>query len=434
MTTTSIGSGREKSKSVYQNARHVIPGGVNSPVRSYFDVGIPPLVAMQGLGDQILDVDGNWYTDFCMSWGALILGHAHPYVVAAAQQRVALGSSFGALVPEEERLASTIIASMPWLEQLRFVSSGTEATMSALRLARAVTGKKKIVKFIGNYHGHHDQLLIQAGSGVSNLGPTASSKGVLPDMIQYTLCLPYNDPHALTRVLETEKDIAAVIFEPIAGNMGVVPPTPAFLNALTQGTKASGALLIADEVITGFRIGLGGAQTLYQFEADLTCLGKIIGGGFPAAAFGGKRQIMEELAPLGGVYQAGTLSGNPVAMAAGLATLELVAQEGFYAHLERKMERVAVPIEEEIQRRDLPLCLNRVGSMGTLFFGPKSVASKADLQALDLEMFKRFFHWMFERGVSLPPSQYEAWFISSAHTDAHLDGFVNKIIDFLKIL
>ncbi len=412
----------------------MIPGGVNSPVRSYFEVGISPLVVERGVGDQIIDLDGNCYTDFCMSWGALILGHAHPEVTAAACKQVARGSSFGALTQGEEQLASFIQEAMPWIQQLRFVSSGTEATMSALRLARAVTGKKKIVKFIGNYHGHHDQLLVQAGSGLFQVNPAASSKGVPQEMIQNTLCLPYNDEETLMHILEKDKEIAAVIFEPIAGNMGVVPATQAFIQALRQGTSAAGALLIADEVITGFRVHLGGAQTLYGFEADLTCLGKVVGGGFPAAAFGGKRIYMEQLAPLGEVYQAGTLSGNPVAMSAGLATLKILKEKGFYEKLQAKADRLFLPIQEEIERRSLPLCLNCVGSMGTLFFGPEKVESRKDLQAVDREKFVKFFQTMFEGGISLPPSQYESWFVSSTHTSEHLDEAVNKIIYFLNSL
>lgn len=428
----SILSSREKSKSVYEASQRVIPGGVNSPVRVFNGLDIVPLVVDKGEGNLLYDVDGHSYIDYCLSWGSLPLGHAHPDIVKAVCARMSLGSSFGAITPSEEALASAIIKQMPWLEKMRFVSSGTEATMSALRLARAITGKRKIVKFIGNYHGHHDQLLTEAGSGLLFLNPQASSKGVPAEMICHTFSLPYNDVDALYRLFEKEKEIAAVIFEPIAANMGVIPTHPDFLRVLCTETKRIGALLIADEVITGFRVASNGAQGLYGFEADLTCLSKIIGGGFPVGAFGGKSAIMDQLAPLGEVYQAGTLSGNPVAMTAGLVVMEHLAREGFYKDLQEKTQRLLNPIQEEIIRRDLPCCLNQVGSMFTLFFGPRVVKSKGDLKAIDLQQFKKFFQFLFERGIYFSPSQYEACFLSAAHPIEHLDYTRDTILDFFR--
>lgn len=400
-------------------------------MRAFKEVGISPIVVESGAGDTLYDADGNSYIDYCMSWGAMILGHAHPAVVEAVCARVHQGTSFGTISPTEEALASKMIEAMPWLEKLRFVSSGTEATMSALRVARAATGKKKIVKFIGNYHGHHDQLLVQAGSGVSLLNPEASSKGVSNDMVQHTLTLHFNDAAALRALLREDPSIAAVIVEPVAGNMGVVAPSEEFLTVLCEETRRAGALLIADEVMTGFRVGLAGAQGRFRFEADLSCFSKIMGGGFPVGAFGGKSCYMDLLAPLGEVYQAGTLSGNPVAMVAGLKTLEEVHKPGFYEELERKTQLLLDPIYQLIEERQLPLCINQVGSMFTLFFGPRSVSSKKDLAKLDSDQFKQFFSFMFERGIYIPPSQYEAWFISSAHTDEHLEQTQEVMLEFL---
>lgn len=423
-------SDREKSKRVYADSCQVIPGGVNSPVRAFPGLDMTPLIVERGFEDMLIDADGKPYIDYCMSWGALILGHAHPTILAAAVRRMELGSSFGAITPVEEQLARKIISYMPWIEKLRFVSSGTEATMSALRLARGCTGKNKIIKFAGNFHGHSDGLLVQAGSGVSYLNPQATSKGVSAEMVRSTIVLPYNDVDALKTLFKIEPDIAGVIFEPVSGNMGVIPASRAFFTALREETTKAGALLIADEVITGFRVGLHGAQSLYGIEADLTCLGKIIGGGFPAAAFGGRSQFMDELAPLGEVYQGGTLSGNPVAMAAGLAALNEIGQNRFYEEFLEKTNSLLDPIRAAIQERDLPVCINQVGSMFTLFLGPRKVSCKEDLTALDHELFKQFFTYLFERGVYIPPSAYEAWFISSAHTEEHLTATRDLILEF----
>ncbi len=354
------------NKSTHEQFCEVIPGGVNSPVRSFKGLGIPPMVVDRGFQDTIADCHGNEYIDFCCSWGALIHGHAHPDINRAAINRVSKGSTFGITTAIEEKIARKITRLVPSIDKIRFVSTGTEATMSAIRLARGFTGRNKIVKFTGNYHGHADFLLVRAGSGVIGLTSTSSSAGIPDPIIQHTLCLPYNDIAAFNNL--DKNDIAAVIVEPIAANMGVVPASQEFLDALRSETKKIGALLIFDEVITGFRVGLNGAQGLYNITPDLTCFGKIIGGGFPAAAFGGRRDIMDYLAPLGPVYQAGTLSGNPVAMEAGYQALSLLETPGFYQELERKTNSLTHPVQEEIKKRNLNMCLQQKGSLFTLFF------------------------------------------------------------------
>ncbi len=401
----------------------MIPAGVSSPVRAFQALGIPPLIIERGVGDELVDVDGNHYIDFCMSWGALILGHAHSNVVQAVQTQVLRGAHFGTTTPYEEKLAHAITQQIPWMEKIRFVSSGTEATMSAVRLARAVTNKKKIIKFIGNYHGHHDQFLTEAGSGLSTI---PNSKGVLPEMIQYTVSLPYNDTSAFYQTIKQESDIAAVIFEPICANMGVVPIDGAFLSTIEQETKRIKALLIADECVTGFRLP-------HFIEADITCLGKIIGGGFPIGALGGRSCYMDQLAPLGEVYQAGTFAGHPISMVAGLSTLDYLKEVNFYKILQEKTDRLIKPIQEEIQKRNLPCCLNQVGSMFTLFFGPRSVSNRSDLDHLDLNRFRSFFRFLFERNIYISPSPYEASFVSTAHTEEHIDYMREIIMDFLRI-
>ena len=396
------------SDKVYADSCACIPGGVNSPVRSFPGHQMTPLIAERGSGDLVFDVDGKSYIDFCCSWGALILGHAHPRVVSAACQQVALGSTFGMATPYELKLAQKIIQHLPSIEKIRFVSSGTEACMSAVRLARGFTGKKKVVKFNGNFHGHSDGFLIRAGSGVHDL-PNASSGGVLPEYVQHTISVPYNDLETTRAVLRAYDDIAAVILEPVAGNMGVVIPSKSFIEMLREETAKKNIILIFDEVITGFRVGLHGAQKYFGITPDLTCLAKIIGGGFPAAAFGGRREIMDHLAPLGTVYQAGTLSGNPVAMVAGLATLQEVEKPGFYEDLESKTNRFLEPLR--------PLCdVHQIGSMFTLF----------------LPDYKTFFRKLFAQGIYFPPLQQEACFISSAHTDDHLDQAQKVIISCLQ--
>jgi glutamate-1-semialdehyde 2,1-aminomutase len=391
-----------------------------------------PLVVASGMKDQLIDADGNQYIDYCGSWGALILGHAHPKIVEAAVKQVQKGSSYGALTEVEQKIAAKIVNFLPSIEKIRFVSSGTEATMSAMRLARGFTERPKIVKFSGHYHGHSDSLLIQAGSGVARLNPLATSKGVHPNVIADTICLPFNDFEAVRSFFRTPqaRETAAVILEPVTGNMGVVLPEPHFLELLREETRKIGALLIFDEVITGFRVGLQGVQGLFGIVPDLTCLGKVIGGGFPAAAVGGRKEIMDFLAPLGAVYQAGTLSGNPVAMSAGLETLSLLEKEGFYEHLQALTDQLVHPIQEALKGKKA--CLQRAGSMFTLFFGVEKVRSKEDLKQLDEEMFIRFFQYLFQRGIYISPSSHEASFVSSAHTPQHLSDTANAIIEFIE--
>lgn len=428
---------RPNSQAIFDKNCAVIPGGVNSPVRSFKSVGIsPPLIVESGLGDTICDVDGKKYIDYCGSWGALILGHAHPIVVKAAQEQMAKGSTFGIATAIEGEMAQTIVNKIPSIEKIRFVSSGTEATMTAMRLARGFTERPKIVKFSGHYHGHSDSLLIQAGSGVANLNPLATSKGVNSNIIADTLCLPFNDFQTLRSFFRTNpiaSQVAAVILEPVTGNMGTVLPEPGFLELLREETSRIGALLIFDEVITGFRVGPQGAQGLYGIRPDLTCLGKIIGGGFPVAAVGGRREIMDFLAPLGQVYQAGTLSGNPVAMSAGLETLKTIQTPGFYQKLQEKTDRLLLPLEEMIVQSKKNMCLQKCGSMFSIFFGKKKVSSKEDLKDLDEAEFIRFFKYLFERGIYIPPASQEAWFISTAHTDAHIDSTLECIQSYLCI-
>ncbi len=425
---------RVKSAEIYEKACRVIPGGVNSPVRSFRHLRMPPLIAESAAGDQLTDADGNCYIDYCCSWGALILGHAHPQVVKGASDQMKKGSSFGLATEIEERVATKITQLIPSIEKLRFVNSGTEATMTAMRLARGYTERPKIVKFTGHYHGHSDSLLIQAGSGVASLNPIATSKGVNLSTIADTICFPFNDFQAVRSFFRTSPladRVAGVILEPIAGNMGVVLPEKGFLEMLREETARIGALLIFDEVITGFRVGLQGAQGLYGINPDLTCLGKVIGGGFPVAAVGGKAPILDCLAPLGQVYQAGTLSGNPVAMRAGWETLCIIEEKGFYEALRKKMERITIPIQEALKQKKGNTCLQQVGSMFNLFFGLKKVRCKEDLKALDEETFIHFFQYLFERGIYISPSSHEAWFMSSIHLDAHIDFTVKSIVDFI---
>jgi len=424
---------RPKSQAIYQAACTIIPGGVHSPVRAFPGLDLTPLIVSHGKDDQIWDVDGHKYIDYCGSWGALILGHAAPQVVQAAAQQLERGSSFGISTEIEQQFTAELLRHFPSMDKMRFVSSGTEATMSAVRLARGYTGRPLLVKFDGNYHGHADSMLIRAGSGVSHL-KKASSKGIPAGMVRYTVSLPFNDVEGVRDFLRSRKDVAAVIVEPIAGNMGVVPATPAFLQMLREETKMTGALLIIDEVITGFRVGIKGAQGKYGIVPDLTCLGKIIGGGFPAAAFGGKKEIMDHLAPLGPVYQAGTLSGNPVALAAGQAALKQIETQGFYEKLNQKTNFLLDPIQECIRQKNLPVCLQREASMFTLFLGVREVKCKSDLDTLDHALFKRYFQTLFGKGIYMPPSAYEAAFVSQAHTLENLAFTRDAILDFLKEL
>ncbi len=424
---------RDKTRQIFEESCLLIPGGVNSPIRAFQEVDMLPLIAERGFGETVQDVEGHTWIDYCMSWGALPLGHAHPKIVEAVCKQMHLGSTFGLATPFEKDLASLIISHMPSIEKIRFVSSGTEATMSALRLARAASKKPCIIKFNGCYHGHSDALLVKAGSGVSSL-PGCSSLGVTEESIAHTLSLPYNDIEVVRQTFKSRSDIGAVIVEPIAANMGLVPASKAFLQALREETEKHGAILIFDEVISGFRVGLGGAQELYGIKPDLTCLGKIIGGGLPAAAFGGKASIMDHLAPIGGVYQAGTLSGNPLAMQAGIATLKELGHPSFYQDLGAKADLLLSPIEEYIKSKDLNICLKRQGSLFTLFFGLKEVTCKEDLSKLDHELFHQFFKELFSKGIYVSPSAWEANFLSSAHTEKSLIYTREAILSFLEKL
>ena len=412
-----------RNDALVARARAVMPGGVSSPVRAFATVGGTPRFIERGAGARVTDADGNTLLDLVLSWGPLIAGHAHPRVVEAATSAMARGSSFGASCELEVRLAEQIIAAMPAVEMIRFVSSGTEAVMSAVRLARAATGRRGILKFEGCYHGHSDALLASAGSGVATLS-LPDSPGVLAATVADTHLAPYNDLDAVTGIFRAFSDeIAAVLVEPVAGNMGVVPPAPGFLEGLRQVTVEHGAMLIFDEVMTGWRVHPGGAQALYGVEPDLTTLGKVMGGGFPAAAYGGHRALMELVAPEGAVYQAGTLSGNPVAMAAGLATLELISEPGVWARAEAWAREAAAVLEGEALRSGVPLTVQRVGTMFTPFFIDAPIRNFSDARRADRVAFARFFHAMLDAGVYLPPSPLEASFSSIVHDDDALEHF-----------
>jgi len=406
-----------KSRRLNQRAQAVIPGGVNSPARAFGSVGGEPPMIVRGHGAYMWDADGNRYIDYVGSWGPLILGHAPPEVVAAVGRAARQGTSFGASTPVEAELAEMIIAAMPVIEMVRFVSSGTEATMSAIRLARAFTGRKFIIKFEGCYHGHADALLVKAGSGVATLGIPGSA-GVPEEFAQFTLALPYNDVNAVQAAFQRfPQQIAAVIVEPVVGNMGCVPPVDGYLKALRAITARDGALLIVDEVMTGFRLAYGGACQLFGLKPDLVTLGKIIGGGLPVGAYGGRRDIMQKVAPLGPVYQAGTLSGNPLAMAAGLATLRrLKKHPQIYKQLEKNSAAVVAGVLQAAKKNQVPVTANRVGSMFTWFFAEGEVRDWPSAAQSDVKKFGRWHRAMLERGVYLPPSQFEAAFLSAAHS------------------
>jgi glutamate-1-semialdehyde 2,1-aminomutase len=423
------------SHQLFETAQNMFPGGVNSPVRAWRSVGGEPLFISRGEGSKIFDADGNEYLDYVGSWGPLILGHAHPHVIAAVQDAATRGTSYGAPCELEIELGIRITRALSSIEMVRFVSSGTEATMSAIRLARAFTGREKIVKFDGGYHGHADFLLARAGSGVATLG-LPDSAGVPASVAATTLIAPYNDLDSVGKLFDMHRDeIAAIIVEPVAGNMGVVPPQRDFLSGLREIASAGKALLIFDEVITGFRVAWGGAQSLYGVRPDLTCLGKIIGGGLPMGAYGGRRDIMQLVAPLGPVYQAGTLSGNPLAMAAGIATLDTIAAtRNAYAELDALGAKLERGLCDASRATRIPVMINRVGSMLTAFFTDRPVTDYISAKAPDTKRFSKYFHRMLERGIYLAPSQFEATFVSLAHTDGEIERTIETAGEVLENL
>jgi len=414
---------RRRSSELYNQAKQYIPGGVNSPARSWQAVGGTPIFLTKGDGPRIWDADGNQYIDYVGSWGPLILGHSHPQVLARVKEILDDGTGFGAPTEIETRLALEVVKAYPSVDLVRFVNSGTEAAMSALRLARAFTMRDKIVKFSGGYHGHADALLVKAGSGAASHG-TPDSAGVTASCAQDTLVAEYNDLDSVEILFRSyPKGIACVIVEPVAGNMGVVPPQSGFLEGLRELTSSFGSLLIFDEVMTGFRVAYGGAQELYGVTPDITCLGKIIGGGLPVGAYGGRREIMEKVSPLGNMYQAGTLSGNPVAMTAGVVTLELLGRAGTYQDLELKGLTLGRTLEETFAELDVPVKVNRVGAMLSLFFTEQEAVTGWDAVArCDAQAYARFFHQLLDLGVYFPPSPLESCFVSLAHTPEDLEA------------
>ena len=398
-----------------------MPGGVNSPVRAFNAVGGDPLFIKQAKGSRMTDVDGNEFIDYVASWGPLIFGHAHPDIVSAIARQAELGTSYGASTELEIQLAEKVVAGVPSIEVVRMVNSGTEAVMSALRLARGITGRDKIVKFEGCYHGHGDSLLVKAGSGLVSLG-IPDCPGIVSSLAEKTLNLPFNNIDRVRELFEKEgQNIAALIVEPIGGNMGVVPPKPGFLEALREVTKKAGALLIFDEVITGFRVSFGGAQKLYGVTPDISCMGKIIGGGLPVGAYGGSREVMDNISPVGSVYQAGTLSGNPLAMAAGNVMLDLLAKEGVYESLEEKSVKLCQGLQQNVEKLGIDAQFKRVGSMFSMFFTNKEIVDFETVKSCDIEFFKRYFNGLLKEGIYVAPSQFEAGFMSAVHTDEEIN-------------
>jgi glutamate-1-semialdehyde 2,1-aminomutase len=423
---------RPKSKEIFARAGKRLVGGVNSPVRAFRTVGGAPLAVARGEGARVWDADGNAYLDYVCSWGALILGHANTKIAAAVADQARKGASFGITTELEVELAERINRAVPSMEKVRFVSSGTEATMSAARLARGFTGRDLLLKFEGCYHGHADSFLSEAGSGLATFGISGSA-GVPHAIAALTINVPYNDVSAVEKAFATHRGkIAAMIVEPVAANMGVVPPATDFLASLREITFRESALLIFDEVITGFRLGYGGAQAMYRITPDLTTLGKIIGGGLPVAAYGGRREIMDRVAPLGDVYQAGTLSGNPLAMRAGIETLKLIGAKGFYEQLDQNAARLAASLRRELAVSGVEGVVQSVGSLMTLFFSAKPVTDYASAKKSDLARFATFFRAMLDRGVLIAPSQFEALFVSASHTDADIEATLQAARDSLR--
>ena len=422
------------SKKLFQQALNVIPGGVNSPVRACRSVGTDPVFIDHAFGCFVYDADGNRYIDYVGSWGPMILGHRHSQVIKAISTVLERGTSFGAPTDLEIELAEMVIAAIPSMEMIRVVNSGTEATMSAIRLARGFTGRDRIIKFDGCYHGHADTLLVQAGSGVATLG-IPGSPGVPESFVAHTLSLPYNDIETIQKVMDEQGEkIACIIVEPVAGNMGLVAPVDGFLNILRELTEKTGSLLIFDEVMTGFRVAYGGAQSIYGISPDISTLGKIIGGGLPVGAYGGRQDIMGHIAPQGPVYQAGTLSGNPVAMAAGIATLKEIRQPGFYDALDEKAERLTAGLRSSAEQAGIEVTVDRVGSMAGLFFTGREVKNFEDAKKSDLEIFSTYYRGMLQRGIYLAPSQFEALFVSSAHNNRYIDQTIRAAAEvFAKI-
>ena len=423
-----------KSLEAWDKSQQFIPGGVNSPVRNFSKVGGNPRFIRRGAGSKVYDIDGNQYIDYVASWGPLILGHADPRVIEAIKGTMVNGTSFGAPTTQETELAEIIVNAVPSIEKVRMVSSGTEATMSAIRLARGYTGRDKLIKIEGCYHGHVDSLLAEAGSGVATFG-LPECEGIPADFTRHTLVVPFNDANAVRRTIEAHPDqIACLILEPIMGNMGIIPPQDGYLNELREITSEHGVVLIFDEVITGFRVAYGGAQSLYGVIPDLTCLGKIIGGGMPVGAYGGKEEIMRHIAPEGDVYQAGTLSGNPLAVSAGIAALKALTEPGVYEQLESRASQLADGLQDATERHAIDAFHSRVGSMLMLFFTDAEVTNADGARTSDTERYSRYFGELLERGVYVAPSQFEAGFVSLTHSETDIDATVRAANEALSTL
>ena len=424
---------KEISSQLYTKAQKVMPGGVNSPVRAFNAVGGEPLFIKSAKGCTITDVDGNEFIDYVSSWGPLIFGHAHPCIVEAITRQAELGTSYGASTELEIELAEKVVNAVPSIDVVRMVNSGTEAVMSALRLARGITGRDKIVKFEGCYHGHSDSLLVKAGSGLASLG-TPECPGIVSGLAEKTLNLPFNDTERVRQLFAKEgNEIAALIVEPVAGNMGVIPPAPGFLEILREETKKAGSLLIFDEVMTGFRVSLGGAQNLFGVTPDITCLGKIIGGGLPVGAYGGSKEVMDHISPVGSVYQAGTLSGNPLAMAAGNIMLDLLSEPRVYDLLEKKSKKLCDGLQKNVHELEISAQFTRVGSMFSMFFTDQIIKNFDSVKTCDTEFFKRYFNALLEEGVYIAPSQFEVGFMSAIHSDEEIDQTIAVSLKALKI-